>query len=107
MIQLRINVLQREFENLAMKKVEKVSDFSSRFINIVSELRDLGDRLEEKEVISKLLRSMRVRNDSLTISLEEFRNLRSMSFDEVIGSLSGGPRKRLKGGRADSSCLSI
>ena len=38
-----------------MKKDEKVSDFSSRFIKIISELRDLGEPLEEKEVVAKLL----------------------------------------------------
>ena len=39
-------MLLQEYEDLAMKKEEKVSDFSSRFINIISVLRDLGDRLK-------------------------------------------------------------
>ena len=54
-IQLKIQSLQREFENLVMKKDEKVNDFSSRFTKIISELRDLGERLEEKEAVAKLL----------------------------------------------------
>ena len=32
-----------------MKKDKKISDFFARFIKIVSELGDLGDRLKEKE----------------------------------------------------------
>ena len=70
-----------------MKKGEKVSDFSSHFTKIISELRDLGERLEEKEAVAKLLRSMPVKYGSLTFSLEKFRNMRSLSVDEVIGSL--------------------
>ena len=70
-----------------MKKDEKVSDFSSRFTKIISELRDLGERLEEKEAVTKLLRSMAVKYDSLTFSLEQFGNIRGLNVDEVIESL--------------------
>ena len=86
-VQSKIHSLRREFENLAMKKDEKVSDFSSHFTKIIYELRDLGERLEEKEAVAKLLRSMPVKYDSLTFSLEQFRNMRGLSVDEVIGSL--------------------
>ena len=86
-VQSKIQSLRREFENLAMKKDEKVSEFSSRFTKIISELRDLGERLEEKEAVAKLLRSMPMKYDSLTFSLEQFGNMRSLSVDEVIGSL--------------------
>ena len=70
-----------------MKKDEKVSDFSSRFTKIISELRNLGERLEEKEAMAKLLQSMAVKYDLLNFSLEQFRNMRSLSVDVVIGSL--------------------
>ena len=86
-VQSKIQSLRREFENLAMKKDEKVSDFLSRFTNIISKLRDLGERLEEKEAVAKLLQSMPVKYDSLTFSLEQFGNMRGLSVDEVIGSL--------------------
>ena len=86
-VKSKIQSLQKEFKNLAMKKDEKVSDFSSRFTKIISELRDLGEQLEEKEAVAKLLRSMPVKYDSLTFSLEQFGNMRGLSVDEVIGSL--------------------
>ena len=70
-----------------MKKDEKVSDFSSHFTKIISKLRDLEELLEEKEVVGKLLHSMPVKYYSLTFSLEQFRNMRVLSFDEVIRSL--------------------
>ena len=86
-VQSKIQSLRQEFENLAMKKDKTVSDFSSRFTMIISELRDLGEQLEEKEVVAKFLRSMPVKYDSLTFSLEQFENMRGLSVDEVIGSL--------------------
>ena len=47
----------------------------------------MGEQLEEKEVIAKLLRSMPVKYDSLTYFLENFGNMRSLSVDKVIRSL--------------------
>ena len=70
-----------------MKKYEKVNDFSSRFTNIFYELRDLGERLEEKEAVAKRLQSMPIKYNSLTFSLEQFINMRGLSIDEVIGPL--------------------
>ena len=38
-------------------------------------------------MVAKLLQSMPIKYDSLTFSLEKFENMRSLSVDEVIGSL--------------------
>ena len=68
-IQSRIQFLRREFKNLSMRKDEKVSDYSPRFTKVISELRDLGENLEEKDAICKLLRSLQQKFDTLTLSL--------------------------------------
>ena len=85
--QSRAQGLRREFENLSMKKTDKVSDFTDRFSRIVFELQQLGERLDDKDAIKKLLRSMPPRYDSLTLSLEQFGDLDSMSLVEAIGPL--------------------
>ena len=85
--QSRAQGLRREFENLSMKKTDKVSEFTDKFSRIVFELRQLGERVEDKEAVKKLLRSMPPRYDSLTLSLEQFGDLDSMSLVEAIGSL--------------------
>ena len=85
--QSRAQGLRREFENLSMKKTEKVSDFTDKFSRIVFELRQLRERIDDKEAVKKLLQSMPPRYDSLTLSLEQFGDLDSMSLVEAIGSL--------------------
>ena len=57
-IQSRIQFLRREFENLSMRKDEKVSDYSLRFTKVISELSNLGENPDEKDAVSKLLRSL-------------------------------------------------
>ena len=68
-IKSRIQFLRRDFENLSMRKDEKVSYYSLRFTKVISELRDLGENLEEKDVVAKLLRSLQQKFDTLTLSL--------------------------------------
>ena len=85
--QSRAQGLRREFENLSMKKTDKVSEFTDKFSRIVFELRQLGERVDDKEAVKKLLQSMPPRYDSLTLSLEQFGDLDSMSLVEAIGSL--------------------
>ena len=63
-----------------VKSTDKIS-------RIAFELRQLGERVEDKEAVKKLLRSMPPRYDSLTLSLEQFGDLDSMSLVEAIGSL--------------------
>ena len=68
--QSRAQGLRREFENFSMKKNYKVSEFTDKFSRMVFELRQLGERIDDKEAIKKLLRSMPPRYDSLMLSLE-------------------------------------
>ena len=84
--QSRAQGIRREFENLSMKKKDKVSEFTDNFSQIVFELQQLGERVDDKGAVKKLLRSMAPTYDSLTLSLEQFDDLDSMSLVEAIGS---------------------
>ena len=86
-IQSRIQFLRREFENLSMRMDEKVGEYSLRFRKVISELRDLGENLDEKDDVSKLLRSLQQKFDSLTLSLEHIGTIKPMTVEEVLGSL--------------------
>ena len=70
-----------------MRKDEKVSEYSLRFTKVLFELRDLGENLEEKDVVSKLLRSLQQKFDTLTLSLEHICTIKPMTIEEVLGSL--------------------
>ena len=53
--QSRAQGLRREFENLLMKRTDKVSEFTDKFSRIVFELRQLRERVDDKEAVKKLL----------------------------------------------------
>ena len=54
-IQSRIQGLRRDLEVLTMGKAETVVDFAMKFTHLVSDLRNLGETMEEKEVVRRFL----------------------------------------------------
>ena len=71
-----------------MGKTYFVVDFAMKFSNIISDLRNLGETMEEKEVVRRFLRVTPAKFDALTLSLEQYSELDKLSLDEVIGSLT-------------------
>ncbi|XP_074326662.1 uncharacterized protein LOC141664604 [Apium graveolens] len=54
----KVQTLRSEFEALNMKETENIDDFSMKLNNIVSNIRALGDKVEESYVVKKLLRAI-------------------------------------------------
>ena len=87
-IQSHIQRLKRDLEILTMAKTDSVMDFAMKFTHIVSDLRNLGEAMEKKEVVRRILRATPAKFDALTLSLEQYSELDKVSLDEVIGSLT-------------------
>ena len=87
-IQSRIQGLRHDLEILTMAKTDFVVDFAMKFTRIVSDLRNLGEVMEEKEVVHRFLRATLAKFDALTLSLEQYGQLDKVSLDEVIGFLT-------------------
>ena len=71
-----------------MAKTDSVMDFGMKFMHIISYLQNLGEAMEEKEVVRRYLRVTLAKFDALTLSLEQYGDLDKVSLDEVIGSLT-------------------
>uniref|UniRef100_A0A453R0U4 DUF4219 domain-containing protein n=1 Tax=Aegilops tauschii subsp. strangulata TaxID=200361 RepID=A0A453R0U4_AEGTS len=54
----RIQSLRLEFDSLKMGHAESVDDFAARFTTLVRRIRELGDAMEEKYIVKKLLRAL-------------------------------------------------
>ena len=55
MIQSRIQGLKRNFEMLTMAKTNSIVDFAMKFMLIISKLRNLGEEMDEKDVVRRFL----------------------------------------------------
>ncbi|GMJ15923.1 hypothetical protein HRI_005261500 [Hibiscus trionum] len=75
--------LQKEYEMLSMTESESVNDYFA----IVNKLRLNKAKIEDVDVVKKMLRSMTPKFNYVVCSLEESKNLDVMTIDELQSSL--------------------
>jgi gag-polypeptide of LTR copia-type len=54
---------------------------------MVNQIRVFGDTIEEKIVVAKVLRSLTPEFDHMVEAIEDFKDLSTYTFDEMMGSL--------------------
>ncbi|KAG8477197.1 hypothetical protein CXB51_029947 [Gossypium anomalum] len=79
--------LRRDFENLKMKEEETVKKYSDRIMAVVNSIRLLGEQFDEARIVEKVLSTLPERYEAKISSLEDSRDLTSISLTELINAL--------------------
>ncbi|XP_074377209.1 uncharacterized protein LOC141718724 [Apium graveolens] len=88
--------LKGEFEYLKMRETDQLDDVYMKLNNFVTNIRILGEKIEEAYVVKQLLRPIPSKFLQISSSIEQFGNLEEISVQEVIGSLKAY-EERLRG----------
>jgi len=79
--------LLKYFENIAFKEGERVDDFVMRLSSLISEMRELGEEVEEVRVVRKLLRVVPPKFNQVAVSIEMLLDLKTMPLEDLVGRL--------------------
>ncbi|XP_052488066.1 uncharacterized protein LOC128041780 [Gossypium raimondii] len=86
--------LRRDFENLKMKEEETVKQYVDRIIAVVNSIRLLGEHFDEARIVEKVLSTLPERYEAKISSLEDSRDLTSISWTELINTFYAQEQRR-------------
>ena len=83
----RVQTLESEFEQLKMKDNESLDVYAGKISEIATQASSLGHTVEDKRLVRKLLGSVPEKFMQIVAAIEQFADLNTMPFQEVVGRL--------------------
>lgn len=83
----QLQTLRREFEILEMKTGESVNDYFSRVMLVANNMKTAGEVMKDAKIVEKILRTLTERFNYIVCSIEESKDIDSLSVDEFQSSL--------------------
>lgn len=81
----KAQTLRLQYEEIKFKPGEQVDDFAMRLQGLVNEIATLGDPIDDKRVLLKLLRVVPRQYKQLAWSIKSLVDLSTMSIEELVG----------------------
>ena len=82
-----LQALQREFETLEMRSGEGVTEYFSRVMTVANKMRAYGEDMQDGKVVEKILCSLTGKFNYVVCSIEESKDIDSLTVDELQSSL--------------------
>jgi hypothetical protein len=80
---------------MRMKENESVKDYSTRFLELVNQMKAYGEDMADRRIVEKILISLHEKFDPMVAVIEETKDLSSLGVQELLGSLKSH-EQRLK-----------
>lgn len=83
----QLNTLQREFEVLEMKAGEVIANYFSRVVLVLNNMRNFGESLGDAQIVEKILRTLSESWNFFVCSVEESKDIKTLSVNQLRRSL--------------------
>ncbi|XP_047335709.1 uncharacterized protein LOC124939263 [Impatiens glandulifera] len=83
----RLQTLKSEFDRMHMNDIESLDQYAGRLTSISVRYSSLGETLNDIAIVKKLFDTVPERFISVVAGIEQFYNLETLTFEEVVGRL--------------------
>ena len=87
MKETKIQIFSTQYENFKMKADETIANMYTRFTTITNGLNALGKVLTQKDMVTKILRSLTKAYQGKVVAIQEAKDLSTLPIEKLIGSL--------------------
>ncbi|KAF3646923.1 putative serine/threonine-protein kinase CTR1-like [Capsicum annuum] len=92
--QMQILNLKRDFESLKMQEDETIAEYFEKISLLVSKIKLVGGDFKDDRIVEKILVTIPERFESKISSLEESKDLSTISVEELISALQAQEQRR-------------
>lgn len=82
---IKLQNTKRDFERLQMKETKDIDSFMNQVITIVNQLKFYGEEIKYQTMVEKVLKSLSTQFDVVVATIEEAKDLASITIDEMMG----------------------
>jgi hypothetical protein len=83
--EVNVQKLLKKSENIEFKDGESVEDFGMRITNLVTNIKSLGETLDDTRVVKKFLHVVPPRFNQLAVSIKMFCDVKTLSVEDLVG----------------------
>lgn len=94
----QLQTLRRDFELLEMRPGETINDYFGRVMVVSNDMRNCGEDIPNVKIVEKILRTLAEKFNYIVCSIEESKDIDSLSVDALQSSLLVHEQKFRKNG---------
>ncbi|KAL4348534.1 hypothetical protein GQ457_17G002770 [Hibiscus cannabinus] len=83
----RLNTLRSQYDNMKMKENEDIKGYTSRFMEVVNQMKIYGEDISDAKVVQKILGSLDKKFNMMSTIIVESKDVTKLSVTELMGSL--------------------
>ncbi|CAL1369375.1 unnamed protein product [Linum trigynum] len=103
----RLQTLRRDFEILEMETGESINEYFGRVMVVVNIMRNYGEQMNEVKIIEKILRTLTEKFNYVVCSIEESKDIDTLTVDALQSSLLVHEQKLSKGRIEEERALKV
>ncbi|KAL4347404.1 hypothetical protein GQ457_17G002840 [Hibiscus cannabinus] len=84
---IRLNTLRSQYDNMKMKENEDIKGYTSRFMEVVNQMKIYGEDISDAKVVQKILGSLDKKFNMMSTIIVESKDVTKLSVSELMGSL--------------------